>query len=402
MNEIIIALGVITVILLGILIYLQVKNSAKDSGESNNELKDFFKDENLKLKDVFKDENSELRLKLAEFINQSSKDSMKDLNEFKDNLNKQILDRFNLLGKTLNEQMDNINSKVEVRLSEGFEKTNKTFTNIVERLSKIDEAQKNIEKLSVEVVSLQDVLTDKKTRGTYGEVQLVNILASIFGEKKDKGSIYETQYTLSNGTKVDALLHLAEPMGDLAIDSKFPLENYQRMVDRENTDRQILEATRKFKQDLKKHVDDIASKYIVHGETADQAVMFVPAEAIFAEIHAHHQDIIDYAQKKRVWIASPTTIMSLLTTVQVLLYNAKRDEQAKVIQEELIKLGNEFRKYSERWDKLSRNIKTVYNTASQIDYTSKQIGKKFENISKVELDDIDELTMDHIEDNLLE
>lgn len=402
MNELLITLGIITVLLLVVVVVLLIQSRIKNTNNTQEELKEFFKDENLKLKDIFKDENVELRLKLAEFINQSSKDSMKDLNEFKDNLNQQIIERFNLLGRTLNDQMDGINTKVEERLSQGFEKTNKTFTNIVERLSKIDEAQKNIEKLSVEVVSLQDVLTDKKSRGTYGEVQLVNILASIFGEKKDKGSIYETQYTLSTGAKVDALLHLADPMGDLAIDSKFPLENYQRMVDRENTDREIVEATRKFKQDLKKHVDDIASKYIIPAETADQAVMFVPAEAIFAEIHAHHQDIIDYAQKKRVWIASPTTIMSLLTTVQVLLYNAKRDEQAKVIQEELIKLGDEFRKYSERWDKLSRNIKTVYTTATQIDYTSKQIGKKFENISKVELDDIEELSLEHIDNNLLE
>lgn len=397
-----VAITILASISVVLLLAILVLNLRKEENDNQEEMKSFYKDESYKLEGKIKDENTELRLKIAEFINDSSKTSMKDLNEFKDVLNKQILDNFNTLSRSLNNQMDQINKRVEVRLDEGFEKTNKTFTNIVERLSKIDEAQKNIEKLSVEVVSLQDVLTDKKTRGTFGEVQLSNILVSIFGEKKDKDSIYELQYTLSNGTKVDALLHLAEPMGDLAIDSKFPLENYQRMTDKELTETERKTATRLFKTDVKKHVDDIATKYIIPAETSDQAVMFVPAEAIFAEIHAHHQDLIEYAQRKHVWIASPTTIMSLLTTVQVLLYNAKRDEQAKVIQEELVKLGNEFRKYRERWDKLSRNIKTVYKTAEQIDYTSNQIGKKFDNISKVKLEDIEELTFDDVEDEIIE
>ena len=204
-------------------------------------------------------------------------------------------------------------------------------------MSKIDEAQKNIEKLSSEVVDLQNILTDKKSRGTFGEVQLNQILESIFGENNNR--IFQTQATLSNGKVVDALLKVGAPMGDLAIDSKFPLENYRRMVDRELTDHERLEATRKFKSDLKKHVDDIASKYIILSETADQAVLFLPAEAIFAEINAYHQDLVTYAQRKRVWIASPTTLMSFLTTVQVLLKNMERDKHAKVIQEELIKLS---------------------------------------------------------------
>ena len=150
-------------------------------------------------------------------------------------------------------------------------------------------------------------------------------------------------------------------------------------------------AKRKFKKDIKKHVDDIATKYIIPTETSDQAVMFVPAEAIFAEIHAYHPDLIDYSQRKRIWIASPTTIMSLLTTVQVLLYNAKRDEQAKVIQEELIKLGDEFKRYSERWGKLKRSIETVSKSVHEINTTSDKIGKRFDAISKVQLDDPKEI-----------
>jgi len=279
--------------------------------------------------------------------------------------------------------MERINKKVEYRLNEGFEKTNKTFTNIVERLTKIDEAQKNIEKLSTDVVSLQHVLTDKKTRGTFGEVQLNHILTSIFGENNKK--VFETQATLSNGKIVDVLLYVPDPMGDLDIDSKFPLEYYRRMVDKDSTDVLRTEATKKFKTDLKKHVDDIATKYIIPTETSDQAVMFIPAEAIFAELNAYHEDIIDYAQRKRVWIASPTTLMSLLTTVQVLLRNVERDKYSKVIQEELIRLGDEFKRYQSRWDKLSRSIDTVNKSVKDIHTTSSKIGKRFEEISNVRI-----------------
>jgi len=287
--------------------------------------------------------------------------------------------------------MEGINKKVEYRLNEGFEKTNKTFTNIVERLTKIDEAQKNIDKLSSEVVSLQNILTDKKTRGTFGEVQLNHILESIFGEGNKH--IFDTQVTLSNGKVVDALIHLPEEMGDLAIDSKFPLENYTRMVDKDITDRDRELATREFKRDMKKHIDDISSKYILPTETSEQAVMFVPAEAIFAEINAYHQDIIEYAQRNKVWIASPTTLMSLLTTVQLILRNVERDKHAKVIQEELLKLGDEFKRYQARWDKLSRNIDTVSKSVKEIHTTSNKIGKKFDRISNVNIETKEEIEL---------
>ncbi len=375
-------LAVVVVLLIVILI-----NNFRQSGSKENnivdEIKENLKDENYKFSNMMVKEYGDLKVELATSIGKGSKENIKDLNEFKEGLNKDIFESFQSLNKKIEEQMEGINKKVEYRLNEGFDKTNKTFTNIVERLTKIDEAQKNIEKLSTDVVSLQHVLTDKKTRGTFGEVQLNHILTSIFGENNEK--VFRTQATLSNGKIVDALLHVPDPMGDLAIDSKFPLENYQRMVDRESSDVQRKEATRKFKSDLKKHVDDIATKYIIPTETSDQAVMFVPAEAIFAELNAYHQDVIDYAQKKRVWIASPTTLMSLLTTVQVLLRNVERDKYSKVIQEELIRLGDEFKRYQERWDKLSRSIDTVNKSVKEVHTTSSKIGKRFDEISKVNI-----------------
>ena len=378
----IILLILAVVLLLIILIILLIPKKGSED-KLIGDLTGKIKEENFLLSKTIIKENSDIKLELANSINKSSIESVKDLSEFKDGLKKDILENFEALNLKIEQQMERINKKVEFRLSEGFDKTNKTFTNIVERLTKIDEAQKNIEKLSTDVVSLQNVLTDKKSRGTFGEVQLNHILSSIFGEKNDL--VYQTQATLSNGKIADALIHVPDPMGDLAVDSKFPLENYQRMVDKELTDRQIVEATRKFKSDLKKHVDDIAAKYIIPMETSDQAVMFVPAEAIFAELNAYHQDIIDYAQRKRVWIASPTTLMSLLTTVQVLLRNVERDKYAKIIQQELVRLGDEFKRYQERWDKLSRSIDTVNKSVKDIHTTSTKIGKRFDEISQVQL-----------------
>lgn len=385
MNEVIVALLVIAIVLLAIVIVLILKKPEIKEDKSLELLRDSFKEENFKLSKGITKEYGDLKVEIAQSIGKSGKESISDLNKFKEELNKEILGNFDKLNKNVSDQMDNINKKVEYRLNEGFDKTNKTFENIVVRLTKIDEAQKNIEKLSTDVVSLQGLLTDKKTRGTFGEVQLNHILTSIFGENNSR--VFETQATLSNGKIVDALLHVPDPMGDLAIDSKFPLENYQRMVDRDLTERERLEATRKFKTDIKKHVDDIASKYIIPQETSDQAIMFLPAEAIFAEINAYHQDIIEYAQRKRVWIASPTTIMSLLTTVQVLLRNVERDKHAKIIQEELMKLGDEFKRYRERWDKLSRSIETVTKTVKEINTTSDKIGRRFEDISQVQIDE---------------
>ena len=383
MEVYIISLLAVVIILLITMLVISLKKKEDKKENIVDEIRENLKEENYKLSNTIVKEYGDLKVELATSIGKGSKESIKDLNEFKEGLNKDIFENFQTLNSKIEEQMERINKKVEYRLNEGFDKTNKTFTNIVERLTKIDEAQKNIEKLSSNVVSLQHILTDKKTRGTFGEVQLNHILTSIFGDNNNK--VFETQATLSNGKIVDVLLHVPDPMGDLAIDSKFPLENYRRMVDKDSTDALRHEATKKFKSDLKKHVDDIATKYIIPTETSDQAVMFIPAEAIFAELNAYHEDIIDYAQRKRVWIASPTTLMSLLTTVQVLLRNVERDKYSKVIQQELIRLGDEFKRYQERWDKLSRNIDTVNKSVKEIHTTSNKIGKRFEEISNVKI-----------------
>ena len=205
---------------------------------------------------------------------------------------------FSELSEKQDKKLLMMNDKMNERLDQNFEKTNKTFTNVLERLSKIDEAQKKIDSLSTDIVSLQGILTDKKTRGIFGEVNLKHVLSSVFGEKND--NIYRLQYLMPNGTIVDSILFAPSPLGTIGIDSKFPLENYRNMVDKRLSIAEREKYEKLFKADVKKHIDAISEKYIIPGVTTNQAIMFLPAEAIFAEINADHQDLIDYAYKKRV------------------------------------------------------------------------------------------------------
>jgi len=308
---------------------------------------------------------------------------VKELSEFKDNLNSNNTENFNKLNERLEYKLNLINEKVNARLDENFEKTNKTFSSVLERLSKIDEAQKKIDNLSTDIVSLQSVLTDKKSRGIYGEVNLKHILENIFGIKNDM--IYRLQYTFANNTIADAVLFAPEPLGTIAIDSKFPLENYQNMVDKNKSKFEREVSEKQFKIDVKKHIDAISSKYIIDGVTSNQAIMFLPAEAIFAELNAYHQDIIEYAYKKRVWLTSPTTLISTLTTIQMIIKNIEKDKYTSIIHEELNKLAIEFGRYKDRWDKLSRSIQTVSKDVEEIHTTTDKITKRFDSINKVEL-----------------
>ena len=310
---------------------------------------------------------------------------IKELGEFKSNLKDDISRNFGESNDKIDYRLRLINEKVNERIDENFEKTNRTFTSVLERLSKIDEAQKKIDILSSDIVSLQSVLTDKKTRGIFGEVNLKHIMSNVFGE--NNRSIYQLQYQFSGGVIADCVLFAPEPLGTIAIDSKFPLENYQVMVDKNNSLEVRTQAEKLFKLDMKKHIDAISSKYIIPGVTSDQAILFLPAEAIFAEINAYHQDIIEYSYKKKVWLTSPTTLISTLTTIQIIIKNMERDKYAKVIHSELKLLDVEFKRYKERWDKLYRSIETVSKDVKEIHTTTDKITKRFDSINQVDIKD---------------
>lgn len=307
---------------------------------------------------------------------------IKELGEFKSGVSTNLNNDFEKLNDRIEHKLNMINDHVNERLDVNFEKTNKTFTSVLERLSKIDEAQKKIDSLSTDILSLQSILTDKKTRGIFGEVNLKHILVSVFGENNDK--IYKLQYTFETGVIADCVLFAPEPLGMVAIDSKFPLDNYRLMIDKKAGIVERQNAEKNFKSDVKKHIDAIASKYIIKGVTSNQAIMFLPAEAIFAELNAYHPDIIEYAYKKRVWLASPTTLMSTLTTIELVIKNIEKDKYTSVIHEELNKLSVDFKRYKERWDKLSRSIDAVSRDANDIHITTDKISKRFDAINNVD------------------
>jgi DNA recombination protein RmuC len=281
-----------------------------------------------------------------------------------------------LTGK-IDERLEQISGKVNERLDEGFKKTNETFTNVMTRLATIDEAQKKIETLTGSVVSLQELLGDKRSRGAFGEVQLEAIVRNALPE-----TAFEFQYTFARGVRADCVLKLPEPTGLIAIDSKFPLENFERMF-LDGAERISAAA---FKADVRKHVDDIANKYIIPGETSDGAVMFLPAEAVFAEIHARHRDLVDYAQNKRVWITSPTTLMAVLTTAQSVIRSVETRKQIHIIKDELNKLGTDFGRFQSRMDNLARHIEQAKNDVDEVHVSSRKISERFARIERVELD----------------
>ena len=312
---------------------------------------------------------------------------VKEIGDFKSSFSRDLTLDFDKLNDKIDNKLTQINDKVNSRLDENFEKTNKTFANVLERLSKIDEAQKKIDNLSNDIISLQSVLTDKKTRGIFGEINLKNIMYNIFG---DNDRIYKMQYKFENDTIADCVLFAPEPLGLIAIDSKFPLEHYQIMVDKKNDVSIREQAEKLFRNDMKKHIEAISSKYIINGVTSDQAILFLPAEAIFAEVNAYHADIIEYAYKKRVWITSPTTLISTLTTIQIIMKNIERDKYTSVIHNELRLLSDEFNRYKERWDKLYRSIETVSKDVKDIHTTTDKITKRFNAINQVEMEGLNE------------
>lgn len=285
------------------------------------------------------------------------------------------------LTEEIRSHLHNLTQQVNHKLTEGFEKTSTTFTDVVRRLTIIDEAQKKITELSSHVVSLQDVLVDKKARGAFGEVQLSTLIANMI-----PSTHYRMQYTLSNQKRADCILFLPEPTGHVVIDAKFPLETYQKIMntDAVSSDRKALQ--QQFRQDLQKHIKDIAEKYIVPNETTDGAVMFIPAEAIFAEIHANYPDIIALSQRLKVWIVSPSTLMAVLTTARAVLKDDATRKQVHIIQKHLHSLADDFQRFEKRMDKLSKHIDLAHQDVSEVSTSAKKITQRFQKIESVELD----------------
>ena len=305
---------------------------------------------------------------------------------------RQLGERVKELIDTNEKRLGEISGKVEERLDKGFEKTTTVFADVLKRLALIDKAQEKIAELSGNVVSLQEVLSDKRSRGAFGEVQLSALVSNLMPENS-----YSLQHTFANGVRADCVLYLPEPTGTICIDSKFPLESYQRMTDNTLGDADRKSAEQQFRQDIKKHVKDIASKYIIPGETSDGAVMFIPAEAVFAEIHGHYPDLVEEAQRSRVWLASPTTMMAVLTTSRAVLKDAATRKQVHIIQEHLVALSKDFGRFQDRMDKLALHIDQANRDVADVNKSARKITSRFTKIEKVELEGSDFEALDEPE-----
>lgn len=318
------------------------------------------------LQDTLQQGFQETRLQVKEALNDYASDVVKHVEA---------------LTQTTDLRLKEINQQVEKRLAAGFEKTTETFTDVIKRLALIDAAQKKITELSSNVVSLQEILTDKRSRGAFGEVQLSGLIRNVLPEQH-----FAFQYSLSTGKRADCMLFLPEPSGNIAIDAKFPLENFRLLADSATPDAERRAAEQQFKIDIRKHIQDIAEKYIIPGETADGAIMFIPAEAVFAEIHARHPDLVEFAQRAKVWLVSPTTMMAILTTARAVLKDAATRKQLHVIQKHLHLLGNDFDRFQKRMDSLAKRIEQAHTDAAEVHISARKISQRFGQIEKVELE----------------
>jgi DNA recombination protein RmuC len=284
------------------------------------------------------------------------------------------------LAKAVEERLADFSKRVGDRLQQSATQSHTTLTDLRERLAVIDRAQKNITELSSQVLGLQDVLSNKQARGAFGEVQMGDIVSSILPP-----SAYSLQVTLSNGKRADCLIRLPNPPGPIAIDSKFPLESYEALrAARDEAEK--LQAGRAFAAAVRTHVADISRKYIVPGETAESALMFLPSEAVYAELHAAFRGVVEDSYRARVWIVSPTTLMATLNTVRAVLKDVHMREQAGVIQEEVHTMLKDVLRLDDRVAKLQRHFEQAGEDVRQIRISTEKVAKRAERIEEMEFE----------------
>ena len=262
--------------------------------------------------------------------------------------------------------------------------TTTSLTQLQERLAVIDKAQDNITKLSGDVLSLQDILSNKQTRGAFGEIQLREIVSRALPSDS-----YTMQHTLSNGRRADCLIHLPNPPGPIVIDSKFPLEAYEALR-KADTDHALKVAAAQMKVAVKKHISDISSKYIIEGETADGALMFLPSEAVYAELHANFAELVRIGFEARVWIVSPTTCMATLNTMRAILKDARMREQAGAIRKELSFLVQDVDRLGTRVGNLDRHFSQASKDIEEIKISADKAGKRANRLDNFDFEEIEE------------
>ncbi|MFY2824482.1 DNA recombination protein RmuC [Ruegeria sp. MALMAid1280] len=277
-------------------------------------------------------------------------------------------------------------AEMQERMKESLHGSSKqtatSLTQLQERLAAIDKAQDNITKLSGDVLSLQDILSNKQTRGAFGEIQLNDIVS-----KALPSDSFQLQATLSNGRRADCLIHLPNPPGPIVIDSKFPLEAYEALIGSTN-DAELKAAVQMFRSTVRKHINDIAEKYILDGETADGALMFLPSEAVYAELHAKFPELVQESFSKRVWIVSPTTCMATLNTMRAILKDARMREQAGAIRKELGMLHKDVERLGDRVSNLDRHFGQAAKDISEIKISAEKAGRRAQRLDNFDFEEL--------------
>ncbi|WP_101068382.1 DNA recombination protein RmuC [Roseovarius salinarum] len=282
----------------------------------------------------------------------------------------------------MEKRLSQVSGELNENLQGSARRTAQSLGELQQRLNAIDKAQENITKLSGDVLTLQDILSNKQTRGAFGEIQLTDIVS-----KALPSDSYSLQQTLSNGRRADCLIHLPDPPGPIAIDSKFPLEAYEALRNAQ-TDRDVQEAAKGLRTAVRKHLKDIAERYIVEGETADGALMFLPSEAVYAELHANFAEVVREGFALRVWIVSPTTCMATLNTMRAILKDARMREQAGAIRRELGLLFADVERLGTRVENLDRHFGQAAKDISDIKISADKAGRRARRLDNFDFEEL--------------
>ena len=366
------------VILTVLVIKLSKKPASIENGVTDKEL-GMLSEQIKSLEVILK---KDIEASLAKEMVQVNETNNQKLERFQTNIIETMTKRFESINLQLGEKMKEINQKVEDKLKEGFQGTSETMAQVRERLKVIDEAQKNMESLSKDVVSLRSIMEGNQTRGAYGEYQLNMVLHNVFG---DTVGCYQEQYTIKkvkdgDDVRADAVVFMPEPNKMICIDSKFPFQDYERLM-KEEDETNKEEYKRLFAGAVKKHITVIKDKYIIEGKTAPEALMFIPNDGVFAYIHQELLDVVDYAREKRVILTSPSTLPAILVTINMVRIEAERAKNVKEISKQLDALGKQFTLFSNEWTQLSRQLDTATKTREKLDSRVSRITNKFDAIS---------------------
>ena len=391
----------VTLVAVAILFVIVLKNKNKtvDNSSTDKELGQIINQinnlESALNKDIALAVSKEM-LVVAESDKKNQELSNEKLERFQKSIVESLNTRFEHINKELADKMTEINKKVEDKLKEGFQGTTETMAQVRERLKAIDEAQKNMENLSKDVVSLRNIMEGNQSRGQYGEYQLNMVLNNVFG---DTVGCYQEQYTIKRSrdgddVRADAVVFMPEPNKMICIDSKFPFQDYERLFNAES-DEERDNYKKEFARAVKQHITVIKDKYIVDGKTAPEALMFIPNDGVFAFIHHELNEVVEYAREKKVIITSPSTLPAILVTINMVRIETERAKNVKEISKQLSILGKQFELFSREWESFSKQLDTASKTREKLDSRVSRITNKFDAIaSNSEVPQIEEADLD--------